>query len=138
MSLLLTLLLGLAHADTLVLEIQGVRSTEGQLLVVVYRGPDGFPGKPDAAAHAARVVPAAPTTTVEIPNVAPGEYAVSVVHDENRNDALDVGRLFPIPTEPVGCSRDAKARMGPPRYEDAAFTVSGSGRHVERFTLKHY
>ncbi len=138
MSLLLALLLGPAHASTLVLQIEGVLSTDGQLLLVVYRGPEGFPGKPEAAIHAASVVPVAPTTLVEIPNLPPGEYAVSVVHDENGNNALDVGRLFPIPTEPVGSSRDAKARMGPPRYEDAAFTVSESGRHVERFTLKQY
>ena len=49
-----------------------------------------------------------------------GEYAISAYHDENDNGKLDTGFLR-IPKEPIGISNDARARFGPPKYEDAKF-----------------
>jgi uncharacterized protein (DUF2141 family) len=60
---------------------------------------------------------------VEIP--APGEYAVSVVYDEDSNGKMNTGFLG-IPTEPVGMSNNAKGRFGPPKYKDAAFQMTAS------------
>ncbi|SEB81454.1 Uncharacterized conserved protein, DUF2141 family [Tenacibaculum sp. MAR_2009_124] len=54
--------------------------------------------------------------------VKPGEYAISSFHDENDNKKMDT-RIFGIPKEPVGLSKDAKGFMGPPKYKDAKFIV---------------
>lgn len=132
------LLAGTAQAGTVVLEIDDVRSTEGRLLVAVFRGSDGFPSDSERAHLRTIATPAAPRTTVVLGDLPAGEYAVCVVHDENGNGALDVGRVIPMPTEPLGSSRDAKARFGPPKYADAAFVVPAEGRHVERFRMVHF
>lgn len=119
---------------TLVLSVQGVTSTEGQLLVAVYGDGDGFPGDPKLAVAKSVVTPVMPTTRVELTGLAPGSYAAVVVHDVNGNGALDTGRVLPIPKEPIGVSRDAKGFMGPPKFKDAVFEAA-AGRHTETFTL---
>lgn len=126
-----------AWATTVVLEVGNVRSTEGQMLVAIFRGEPGFPSEPDRAVHKQIAVPVAPTTTVSV-ELPPGEYAVSVVHDQNKNGTLDLGRIIPMPAEPLGSSRDAKGSFGPPKYADAKFVVPAEGRHVERFKLVNF
>ena len=46
------------------------------------------------------------------------------MHDKNANGKLD-SNIVGIPTEPYGASRDARGRMGPPAFEDAAVDVQG-------------
>ena len=58
-------------------------------------------------------------------NVAPGTYAIALLHDENRNGRADRA-LSMIPREGFGFSRDAPVRMGPPSFDSAAFTVRAS------------
>jgi uncharacterized protein (DUF2141 family) len=52
-----------------------------------------------------------------------GDYAISVIYDEDSDGELDTG-LFGIPAEPVGFSRNARGRFGPPSFEDAVFQVT--------------
>ena len=58
--------------------------------------------------------------TVSFPDIPAGRYAVQVSHDENNNNKLDRG-LFGIPKEGFGFSNDAKIRMAPPKFDEAAF-----------------
>ncbi len=51
-------------------------------------------------------------------NLKPGDYAVSVFHDENENEKLDTG-FMGIPNEPYGFSNDAMGTFGPPSFEKA-------------------
>ncbi len=57
-------------------------------------------------------------------NVAPGRYAIALLHDENANGKVD--KALMIPTEGFGFSRDAPVRMGPPPFSAAAFDVEAS------------
>ena len=57
------------------------------------------------------------TTSFE---VEPGEYAISVHHDDN--DKMDT-KFIGIPKEPTGLSNGAVPKFGPPKYQDAAFRV---------------
>ncbi|AKM11917.1 hypothetical protein AB433_15920 [Croceicoccus naphthovorans] len=54
-------------------------------------------------------------------NVAPGTYAIALIHDENDNGKID--KALMIPKEGFGFSRDAPVRMGPPPFSAAAFDV---------------
>lgn len=70
-------------------------------------------------------VPAHPgSVVVEIKNVPPGDYAIQAQHDENNNKRVDRA-LFGIPKEGIGFSNDAPIRMGPPKWRDATFALSG-------------
>ena len=61
--------------------------------------------------------------TIIFKNIDAGEYAVSFIHDENKNNKMDTN-FFGIPKEDYGCSNNAKSFMGPPKYEDAKFMLS--------------
>lgn len=127
-----------ARAATLVLEVDNVRSAEGQLLVAVFRGAPGFPSESTRAVFRTVARPVAPRTTITIADVPPGEYAAVVVHDVDADGTLRLGRVIPMPAEPLGCSRDAKGSFGPPKYDDARFTVPNAPEHRERFKLVQF
>lgn len=60
--------------------------------------------------------------SVTLKDVPAGIYAISIYHDENDNDKLDMN-FMGIPKEDTGCSNNAPARFGPPKWKDAKFEV---------------
>ena len=92
----------------------------------------------DAASHRTSVsATAGPGGTIRLvfDNVAPGTYAIALLHDENRNGRADRA-LSMIPREGFGFSRDAPVRMGPPDFDDAAFQV-GSGPVSQAIRMRY-
>ncbi len=115
------------------LRLSGFHSAEGQVLVAVFRGEQGFPGKPAQAVKTAVTTISNGRARLELEGLAPGEYAVAVVHDENSNDTLDTNWVG-MPKEGIGMSNNAKGRMGPPKYRDAKFTITAAGA-VQAITI---
>jgi uncharacterized protein (DUF2141 family) len=115
-----------ATPGTLSVRLSGFHSADGQVLIAVFRGEDGFPGKPDAAVKRLVAKISDGRTRAEISDLPPGEYAISVVHDENGNNTLDTNWIG-MPKEGIGTSNNAKGRMGPPKYRDARFTLGAEG-----------
>ncbi|MDB4987056.1 MAG: hypothetical protein JWN04_2234, partial [Myxococcaceae bacterium] len=69
-------------------------------------------------------------------DVKPGTYAVSVIHDENKNNELDMRWLpWPKPKEGVAVSNDPDNRAGPPKWETAKFEVNANT--TVKATLKY-
>jgi len=111
-----------AAAAELTVAVENVDSASGNVRIGLFASAKAFPGKPDRG----ETVAAAPgTVTVVFRELQAGNYAVSAFHDLNDNNKLDTGFLG-RPTEPVGFSRDAHGRMGPPAFDDAAFAVDGA------------
>jgi len=126
-ALLALLLAGTAPTSPrLDIHLSGFRSAEGQVLIAVYRGEDGFPGAPGLAWKQLVTTVSDGRAVLSLADVPPGEYAIAVVHDENGNNALDTSWIG-IPREGIGTSNNAKGRMGPPKYRDAKFEVGASG-----------
>lgn len=115
-----------ATPGSLSLRLSGFQSSEGQVLIAVFRGEDGFPGKPESAVKKLVAKISDGRARVEISDLPPGEYAVSVVHDANSNNSLDTNWIG-MPKEGFGMSNNAKGRMGPPKYRDAKFTLGAEG-----------
>ncbi|MDC0717673.1 DUF2141 domain-containing protein [Nannocystis bainbridge] len=116
------------------IRMSGFRSDAGQVLVAVYRGPDGFPSDPGKAWQTAVAKVANGKAQVDL--AAPvGEYAFAVVHDENGNNAMDTTWVG-IPKEGFAASNNAKGRFGPPKYRDAKFSVAAGGT-VQRVTIQY-
>lgn len=65
------------------------------------------------------------TVLVSVAGVPPGIYAVQAHHDAN-NDGRINRNFFGLPTEGIGVSRAAPMRFGPPRFADAAVSISGA------------
>jgi uncharacterized protein (DUF2141 family) len=117
-----------AHSATLTVKVDDVRNANGVVRLGVYGSVDAWNGQAKPAAVEAR--DAAPgTLSFEFRDLAPGTYAVSVIHDENRNDSLDAN-LFGMPTEGYGFSNDPQV-MRKATFEEAAFAVGEDDLVVE-------
>jgi uncharacterized protein (DUF2141 family) len=61
----------------------------------------------------------------EFADLAPGEYAAVVFHDENGDREFNMN-AFGMPMEGYGFSNDAAALFAPPDFKSAAFTYNGT------------
>ena len=68
-------------------------------------------------------------TTVVVPRLPPGRYAIQAYLDENDNGKVDRNRLG-VPKEAVGFSRDPNLLFGPPRFKSVAIDQSAAGGSV--------
>ncbi len=133
-AILAALLLPLnSQAGELKLNLSGSGLSGKNLYVAVHSSAADFPVN-DAKAIKSAVVANADTTELIISNVPAGEYAVAVFADINGNGKLD-SNFIGIPKEPVGVSRGAKVRFGPPKFADAAFMV-GEGVTLQTIQIK--
>ena len=120
----------LALANTEVnVEIRGVEKHEGSIVVRLYDSKKTW--LKDAAHETSLALDASDTSdVVVIPMSVPaGEYAVHVYHDLDANGKMKTN-FIGIPKEPTGVSRDAKGRMGPPKFKDAVLTVGSDAMTI--------
>lgn len=112
------------------IEVTDLRNAQGMVMACMTRDEARFPRcRGDAASYRVSVpAPAAgDSVTIAFSHVAPGRYAVALLHDENENGEAD--RAAMIPREGYGFSRDAPVRMGPPHFAAAAFPVGSQPVH---------
>jgi len=107
--------------NKLTVVVDGIEKSGGQVLVAVYDSTNFLKDQP-LYAGMAKVEQDRDEVTIVIENVASGNYAVAVFHDENDNYKLDTG-AYGIPTEKYGFSNNAAVVMGPPTFQDCMFTV---------------
>jgi len=112
---------------TLTVVISDVRSDIGVLNIGIYDNKNDWLGSSTVQKRSLTVlehnVGGVVTTSFE---VEPGEYAISVHHDDNDNGKMDTN-FIGIPKEPTGLSNGAVPKFGPPKYKDAAFRVGNEG-----------
>ena len=119
-----------AQAGELTIEVNGIRSNDGRVMVAVHMESEGVEF-PDEAGAVIGVwtVSRAGTWQLVFPDLPDGRYAVSVMHDENANGDLDTN-LLGIPVEGYGFSNDAMGIMGPPAFGDASMVVGNEPGHA--------
>lgn len=116
----------------LTVEVQGLRTQQGNICFKIFNGSQGFPNNNDRAVRRECVAiasnlpsqPDAPFVKT-FANLQPGTYAIAIYHDSNSDEQLNRGTLG-IPTEGYGFSNDAPAVTGPPDYAEAVFVLVGS------------
>ena len=123
--LLPLVLAGNAAAPTSVtVEVTGLRNTKGMVWLCMSANPKLFPEgcdrDPNRRTASFRADQPGPLV---IRDVMPGRYAIVLLHDENGNKKMDK-TLF-LPKEGFGFSRDAPVKMSAPKFEAAAFDVTG-------------
>jgi len=107
--------------------VSGLRNTDGAVLLCLTRRADAEYLKcANDPSRTTRVVPTAELKTIKFRGIPAGDYALLVIHDENRNGKLDT--MFGMPREGFGFSRNPMIRMGPPAYRDVQFAVTGSSQ----------
>ncbi len=115
--------------STLTVTILNFRNNQGQVSVALYNKEEGFPKSPDKALKIVTAPISNKKSIVVFESLPPGDYAISVFHDENKNGKMD-SNFFGIPKEGVGASNDARGHMGPPHYKDAKFHFTGNAQSV--------
>ncbi len=110
------------NAPTAEVEVhfERLRNQRGSLHLCVTRNPRFFPdcGKDPQAIKRSM---SAAAQAIRLAGISPGSYALSVMHDENRNGRLDT--LIGIPREGFGFSRNPAVRFGPPRFDQVRMEV---------------
>lgn len=109
--------------------VTDLRSTRGNLLICLTRDPAHFPdcsGDPQAR----KLTVAAATHAAHFADLAPGAYALSLIHDENGNGKLDT-RLG-IPREGVGFSRNPRLMFGAPSFAAVRIDIAGAANETVR------
>lgn len=104
------------------IEISDIRNATGVVGCLIFNAPDGYPDSHEKAHQETQVPIVSGAAVCEFKNLAPGEYAAIVIHDENRNGKLDKNFLG-IPREGYGASNNVRPAMSAPGYKEAAFTV---------------
>jgi uncharacterized protein (DUF2141 family) len=121
---------------TVTVKISGFKGTEGVALVVLYASAETWLNIPKAL-QVVRTKITGPNLTVEFKGVKPGTYAVSVVHDANKNNEMDMRWLpWPKPKEGAGASNDPETKAGPPKWDQAKFELGPQGTAVKA-TVKY-
>lgn len=110
----------MAQAADLTIDVAGVKSAKGKVLVAAYARAEDFLKRPVGTA----AIDAQPgTVRVVIANLQAGDYALSVYQDENGNGTLDTN-VVGMPIEPYGFGNDA---AGFPNFERSLVHLSESG-----------
>lgn len=62
--------------------------------------------------------------TIVFENLKSGDYAISIIHDENENGKLD-SNMIGIPKEGFAFGNNAMGTFGPPSFEKASVSLNG-------------
>ena len=114
---------GLACAADLSVQVSGIKSADGRVMVAVYGSAAEFLKVPLMAVSAAADPAGA---TVVLRDLPPGDYALAVYHDANGNGKMDKN-MMGIPTEDYAFSNNAMGKFGPPAFDSAKITLAAAG-----------
>ena len=117
-----------ADNASLDVSVTGLRNKKGNILVCLTASSKAFPDCSKDGKALKRTVKANAGGSISFADVAPGTYALSLIHDENANDKLDTS--LAIPKEGFGFSRNPKITFGPPKFKAASFVVAGAGKQT--------
>ena len=103
----------------IIVNISDIDNSKGKIMIGLYAYESNWLGTPEKALMG-KIMDG--KSTITFTNIPEGVYAISVFHDENDNNEIDMNFLG-IPKEDNGCSNGAKGMFGPPKWEDAKFEV---------------
>jgi uncharacterized protein (DUF2141 family) len=116
-------------AGTLVVNVEGLRSDRGTAIVSVFAGPQGFPDEIAASVRTEYLAIAAGRAVATFADLPYGEYAVSVLHDEDGDGRMATG-LFGLPREGFGFSGTPDYRFGHPGFAEVSLVLIGAQREL--------
>lgn len=116
--------------------VHGFRRRAGWARVALFRGPEGFPERREAAERTASAPVDADALEFCFEGLEPGTWALAVLHDGNGDGRL--GRnLLGIPTDGYAVSSVTRYALRSPRFDEASFELSADERRTIVLRL-HY
>lgn len=123
-----------SETGSVILVVEGITAQRGGSLSAGIFTQEFFP-ETGKAAYERYVSVEAAVMEIHFDEIPAGEYAAAVFHDLDNNGKLRTN-FVGLPREPIGFSRDARIRMGPPSYDDAFFTVRAGETITLTITLR--
>ena len=102
--------------------VEGVDEVEGQIGILLFDDKDGFPTERSKAFKEVLIPLEEKKLEFSFHDLPYGNYAISVMHDDNMNDELDAN-FFGIPKEGVGTSNNVKSFMRAPKFDEAMIVL---------------
>lgn len=116
------------HAEGLTVTIERIGQAQGHILVLVADSEAGWDGQAPRAAARKIAVENTEPLAVTFTDLAPGRYAVQVLHDANDNGRLDTN-IVGMPTEGYGFSNNPRV-MRKAHFDEAAFELPAEGARI--------
>jgi uncharacterized protein (DUF2141 family) len=107
---------------SLTVTIPNVQNDEGHIQIGVYNKKETFP-KEDKQFKVIIEKTTSPEFTYTIHHLAPGDYALALMHDENSDGKCNLN-ILGIPKEGYGFSNNVRARFSAPSFDAAKISVT--------------
>ncbi len=108
---------------TLTVSVENVNHDAGNIGVLVFNGPKGWPEDRFIALRDIVVDAHAGTVIVTVPGLPAGDYAVSIAHDVNKNHKVDRNWVG-IPKEQWGMSNNPHPSLKVPSFAACKFSLT--------------
>lgn len=109
--------------------IEGFRNNNGDAVISLFATEKGFPDDMERAWQNQQVKIVSGHAYVLFKDVPYGEYALSILHDEDGDNHMNSGWLGK-PLEGFGFSGRPEYKFGPPDFADAAFLLVSEIREI--------
>ena len=119
----------LAHAADMTIDVTGLKNANGKIMVAVFDNADHFLKQP-IRTGTGTVDAQTGTVHMLLTDLPPGDYAISLFHDQNSNGKLDKNPIG-MPIEPYGFSNDAAGAYGPPTFQQSLTHLADTGSVVK-------
>ena len=117
-----------ANAADLHVQVTDIKTHTGTLSAMLVNSEAAWNGKAEPVSGRMAKVDATGKLELVFTDLAPGKYAVRLMHDENDNGKLD-SNVVGMPTEGYGFSNNPMV-MRPATFEEASFEVLEAGATI--------
>ncbi len=111
----------LSQKHKLTIEIQGLNSNKGNIMIALYTKKNEFASKNDTFKNK---IQNASNKLIVFENLDSDSYAFAVFHDENNNGIIDKN-FFGVPIEKYGFSNNARETFSAPSFSAASLDLKG-------------
>lgn len=123
-----------SFAESIKINIKNLKNNMGSLAIAVYDSKENFL-KEDKATQKQYISLKNFNNEVLFKDLAAGNFAVAIYHDENENKKLD-SNMFHIPEEGYGFSLNPSV-FGPPQFQKSVFELKKSENKVLEIEMKY-
>lgn len=128
-TLVLLLAAQAANAADLHVKVDGITQATGTLSAMLVNSAEAWDGKSEPVSRRRADITATGSIELVFDDLAPGDYAIRVMHDDNGNGKLD-RNFVGMPTEGYGFSNNPRV-MRAATFEEARFTVPAAGTSIQ-------
>lgn len=112
----------ITHAELFV-EVTGFENLDGDIAIAIYNSSETFNSETSYYKDTAVAV-SANIMTIHFDSMAPGIYAISILHDADQSGDMEMGGLFNlIPQEGFGFSNNPQIGLSQPEFDVCKFEL---------------